>query len=135
LEFYGVESFFWIHKNYVREVKAGPTDIEYHLVESLNDIDSGFAIDSQGDEDMERIAVSSEAESRGASALLESYILGMLSNLNALTTQRIHQMLSMFQAPDFSYNKTETELSHFLMSLVSQKKLEFVDGLFKRSGT
>jgi len=65
---------------------------------------------------------------------LLQYVLGMLTNLESLPLQRIHNMLKMFvpaSGPDRGYDRTEHELQRFLHLLVDDGKLEHSAGQYK----
>ncbi|KAH6931332.1 hypothetical protein HPB50_023555 [Hyalomma asiaticum] len=61
-----------------------------------------------------------------------SYIVGMLTNLEALTSERIHTMLKMFamQTPSTA-ELTAQELRHFLDSQVAKQKLLYSGGHYR----
>lgn len=61
-----------------------------------------------------------------------SYIVGMLTNLEALTLERIHTMLKMFamQTPSTA-ELTAQELRHFLDGQVSKQKLLYSGGHYR----
>ncbi len=60
----------------------------------------------------------------------ESYVMGMVTNLESLPLQKIHNMLKMFVLEPV-YDKTIAELETFLAKLVNDGKLTF-DGLVYR---
>ena len=67
-------------------------------------------------------------------AQAESYVMGMLTNLESLPLARIHNMLKMFLPPSGSergYYHTEAELRRFLSRLVEDGKLEQSGGQYK----
>lgn len=61
-----------------------------------------------------------------------SYIVGMLTNLDSLPLERIHQMLKMFasQGPS-TVECSQIELRHFLDRKVREHKLIFNGGLYR----
>ncbi|KAF1790894.1 Cullin homology [Phytophthora cactorum] len=74
-------------------------------------------------------AVSSDAQAEEDLKVLETYIVGMLSNFGSLTIQRIHNMLSTFARSGAQpYTKTISGLSVVLGKLVNKGKLELVGG-------
>ena len=60
-----------------------------------------------------------------------SYILGMLTNLDSLPLERIHQMLKMFasQGPGFEFS--QDELRSFLQRKVREHKLIYAYGVYQ----
>jgi anaphase-promoting complex subunit 2 len=60
-----------------------------------------------------------------------SYILGMLTNLDSLPLERIHQMLKMFasQGPGFEFS--QDELRSFLQRKVREHKLVYAYGVYQ----
>ena len=60
----------------------------------------------------------------------ESYVMGMVTNLESLPLEKIHNMLKMFVLEPV-YDKTIAELEAFLAKLVNDGKLTY-DGLVYR---
>ena len=63
----------------------------------------------------------------------ESYVLGMLTNLESLPLARIHNMLKMFLPPsggEPGYDYSEAELRRFLSQLIEDGKLECSGGQY-----
>lgn len=61
-------------------------------------------------------------------------MLGMLTNLESLPLQRIHNMLKMFlpaSGSERGYDHTEAELRRFLSKLIEDGKLECSGGQYK----
>ena len=60
-----------------------------------------------------------------------SYILGMLTNLDSMPLERIHQMLKMFasQGPGFEFS--QDELRGFLQRKVREHKLVYAHGVYQ----
>ncbi|KAG3112977.1 Anaphase-promoting complex subunit 2 [Phytophthora idaei] len=77
-------------------------------------------------------AVSSDAQAEEDLKVLETYIVGMLSNFGSLTIQRIHNMLSTFARSGAQpYTKTISGLSVVLGKFVNKGKLELVGGQYQ----
>ncbi|DBA04288.1 TPA: hypothetical protein N0F65_002050 [Lagenidium giganteum] len=77
-------------------------------------------------------AVSSDAQAEENLRTLETYIIGMLSNFGCLSTQRIHNMLSVFARSGAQpYDKTISGLAVILGQLVAKGKLEQVAGQYQ----
>lgn len=98
--------------------------------------------DRPGDESMEAQTnvVVEEEETCMASAsdqreeelqVFWSYILGMLTNLDSMPLERIHQMLKMFasQGPGFEFS--QDELRSFLQRKVREHKLVYAFGTYQ----
>ena len=67
----------------------------------------------------------------------EQYVVGMLTNLESLPLDRIHNMLKMFVPADNGdggYDRTEQELQRFLNRMVEDGKLELAGGQYKIRG-
>ena len=63
-----------------------------------------------------------------------SYVVGMLTNLEALPVERIHQMLKMFTLGTASSGNSECslqQLKQFLDSKVKQQLLTFSTGMYR----
>lgn len=80
-----------------------------------------------------------EAESAMASAsdqreeelqVFWSYIVGMLTNLDSLPLERIHQMLKMFASHGPGVEFSQEELKNFLQRKVRQHDLIFAGGVY-----
>lgn len=59
-----------------------------------------------------------------------SYITGMLTNLGPLAVDRIHSFLLMLVPKETPYVRTKLELENFLIRLVDDEKLKYVEGKF-----
>jgi len=61
-----------------------------------------------------------------------SYVVGMLTNLEALPVERIHQMLKMFTLQSSSGDECNLQqLKMFLDSKVKQQLLTFASGMYR----
>ncbi|TYZ62631.1 hypothetical protein PybrP1_006910 [[Pythium] brassicae (nom. inval.)] len=104
------------------------------LVASSSFPDSQYDGDGDGLMDEVETAVSSDAQEAEELRMLETYIVGMLSNFGSLPIQRIHNMLSTFSRSGAQpYDKTISGLSVILGKLVDQGKLEVVGGQYQRA--
>ena len=68
----------------------------------------------------------------------EQYVVGMLTNLESLPLDRIHNMLKMFVQSDDGnggYDRTEQELQRFLGRMVEDGKLEAAGGQYRIRAT
>lgn len=58
--------------------------------------------------------------------------MGMLTNLDALPLERIHNMLKMFVV-DPPFDKSAAQLQAFLNNLIRDDVLEFRDNMYRRA--
>jgi anaphase-promoting complex subunit 2 len=84
------------------------------------------------DEETESALASAHEQREGELQVFWSYIVGMLTNLDSLPLERIHQMLKMFasQGPS-AVECSQQELRHFLDRKVREHQLLFSGGLYK----
>lgn len=84
------------------------------------------------DEEMESALASAHEQREGELQVFWSYIVGMLTNLDSMPLERIHQMLKMFasQGPT-AVECSQQELRHFLDRKVREHQLLFSGGLYK----
>ncbi|KAF1784190.1 Cullin homology [Phytophthora cactorum] len=95
-------------------------------------VNHGLVSFASGRKDLVETAVSSDAQAEEDLKVLETYIVGMLSNFGSLTIQRIHNMLSTFARSGAQpYTKTISGLSVVLGKLVNKGKLELVGGQYQ----
>ncbi len=59
-----------------------------------------------------------------------SYILGMLTNLDSMPLERIHQMLKMFASQAHGFEFSQDELRSFLQRKVREHKLVYAYGVY-----
>ncbi|EQC42222.1 hypothetical protein, variant [Saprolegnia diclina VS20] len=84
------------------------------------------------DEDPIESAVSSDLQLEQEIEVLQSYIIGMLSNFESLPLPRIHTMLTTFaRSGPTPYDKTTGELAAILRALVARGRLEYVGGQYQ----
>ncbi|OQR89958.1 anaphase-promoting complex subunit [Achlya hypogyna] len=77
-------------------------------------------------------AVSSDRQLEQEVEVLQSYIIGMLSNFESLPLARIHTMLSTFaRSGPTPYDKTTAELAAILRTLVTRGRLEYIGGQYQ----
>ena len=102
----------------------------FFYVEVLLDTLAKFEEDEEDDEEEE----SSEKKVDDDSGLQMywSYVVGMLTNLEALSAERIHQMLKMFTLQGSTGAEfTMPQLKQFLDSKVKQQLLIFNSGVYR----
>ena len=64
-------------------------------------------------------------------AVYEQFVMGMLSNLDVLPLERIHNLLKMF-VTEPPYDKSAEQLAAFLARLVADEKLIMEGSLYRR---
>lgn len=89
------------------------------------------AAGGMGDDEAESAVASAEDQLAAEMAVYESYVMGMLTNFDALPLDRIHNMLKMFVAEP-AYDKSAAQLQAFLSKLVAQDKLVCEGSMYKR---
>ena len=124
---------FWQDQGFLREVEA---DV-WSLVEEGPKAGQGKADlsscqDAGGDEE-DSVTASSADQREEELGMFWSYITGMLTNLESLPLERIHQMLRIFaMQPGPSAAECDLqELRAFLDTKVRQHKLAFSGGLYR----
>jgi anaphase-promoting complex subunit 2 len=82
-------------------------------------------------EESEEVMVSSNDQREEELQVFWNYIVGMLTNLDSMSLERIHQMLKLFasQAPGFEFSIEE--LKAFLQKKVREHKLNYVHGVYQ----
>lgn len=71
-------------------------------------------------------------ESREEMRIYWSYIQGMLTNLGAVNSEKIHSFLKMLVPKETPYSKSLEELHQFLEFMVEEEKLVVsAEGLYK----
>ncbi|CAM6090151.1 unnamed protein product [Calypogeia fissa] len=131
----------WVNQGVLVESSgARDGESEYTIVENLGDganrnsgptVAGDAALPLLGEEEGERAVASMEDQWQQEMNVFESYVVGMLTNFESLPLDRIHNMLKMFVS-DPPYDKTLPQLQGFLARLVSEEKLEFQDGSYRR---
>jgi anaphase-promoting complex subunit 2 len=132
---------YWVNNRVVRIVGQGSGGGPVYELATPSHLQEGGAYRDHHadammmDEDMGDQAVSVSAQEEEEIQVYESYIMGMLTNLQQLPLERIHNMLKMFcssGSDNVKYNKTPQQLSAFLQHLCKQEKLECgPDGMYK----
>jgi len=125
---------FWINRGFVVEISR--TSEGCAVYEAVSSLGSGGEARQQAEEDDESgsAATTSQAEQLAAEMrVFEQYVVGMLTNLESLPLQRIHNMLKMFvpaTGGERGYDRSEQELHRFLNHLVEDGKLELSAGQY-----
>lgn len=132
----------WVNQGVLVESSGAKLGESYYtIVENMGDVGSrscaptlgasDSAVPLLGEEEGESAVASMEDQLQQEMNVYESYVLGMLTNFDALPLDRIHNMLKMFVS-DPPYDKSLHQLQSFLAGLVSEEKLEIRDGLYRR---
>jgi len=88
--------------------------------------------DEEGSEDEEPYTETREDQRESELGVFWSYITGMLTNLDSLPLERIHQMLRLFAMQGSTAVECDvSELREFLDAKVRQQKLAFSGGEYR----
>ncbi|XRB12947.1 anaphase-promoting complex subunit 2 [Pseudoscourfieldia marina] len=129
---------FWVSRGLLLERTSQSGGLSYEAASCADGSSGGGAATigataDRRDEDGEdggAVASKEEQESDNM-AVYESYIMGMLTNFDSLSLERIHNMLKMFVVSP-KYDKSQAELSKFLQRLVTDETLMYDGGMFKK---
>lgn len=119
---------FWHAQGLIKEPESGV----YVLVDHL-DSPTAEQIQSQAQEcdDDETSSIRSASDQREEELqVFWSYIVGMLTNLDSLPLERIHQMLKMFASHAPGVEFSQEELKNFLQRKVREHKLVFSGAVY-----
>ncbi|XP_033155870.1 anaphase-promoting complex subunit 2 [Drosophila mauritiana] len=83
------------------------------------------------EEDLESAMASASDQREEELQVFWSYIVGMLTNLDSMPIDRIHQMLKLFASHSGGVEFTQDELKHFLQRKVREHKLIFSGGVYQ----
>ncbi|KAK9448641.1 uncharacterized protein V1518DRAFT_417800 [Limtongia smithiae] len=72
-----------------------------------------------------------EAQAKEEMRVYWSYILGMLTNLQALPLAKMQSFLKMLIPREVGYSSSEEELRGFLEVMIAEEKLELVGGVYR----
>lgn len=120
---------FWQSQGLIREPRS---DI-FQLIEE-NTGESSVEMQTQSqecddDDDEAESAMASASDQREEELqVFWSYIVGMLTNLDSLPLERIHQMLKMFASHGPGVEFSQEELKNFLQRKVREHELVFAGG-------
>lgn len=119
---------FWQSQGIIKEPETGVfvliDDLPNHVTEEMQ---------SQGQEcdDDETSSIRSASDQREEELqVFWSYIVGMLTNLDSLPLERIHQMLKMFASHAPGVEFSQEELKNFLQRKVREHKLIFSGAVY-----
>eukprot|EP00887_Chlorella_sp_A99_P005758 scaffold1.g5758.t1 len=119
------KALFWISQGVLSETRGGG-EVSYHRNDELQSNVAGLA--GEGDMDVEAGGQQDEDQQMSK---YEPFVMGMLTNFDALPLDRIHNMLKMF-VTDPPYDKTVEQLGAFLQGLVAAEKLVLSGGMYKK---
>lgn len=112
---------FWINEGVMRERRAGGK-----LFFCRNETLARPSVAAEYEDDQEQVQENSMN-------YLEPFILGMLTNFDSLSLERIHNMLKMF-ATDPPYDKSLVELSTFMTNLSLRDKVVLEGKAYRKKG-
>jgi anaphase-promoting complex subunit 2 len=113
---------YWVIRGFLRK---GSSEEEFILVEELDDKHMLQMAEQELDEEMHH---GDENELK----VYESIIINMLTNMEVMPLDKIHNMLGLFvHDPYPPYDKTMQELGSYLNELVQEGTLEFDNGMFR----
>jgi len=122
----GEKASVWVNSGVLRKTREADGRVTYTLVEDVDQqVEHPYA---WIEPDLSVMSVEQQMEMN--MKVYECYIMGMVTNLESLPLEKIHNMLKMFVLEPV-YDKTVDELQTFLAKLVSDGKL-FFDGLVYR---
>jgi hypothetical protein len=83
------------------------------------------------DDDPQAAASSEEERLLAEMAPYENYVIGMLTNFESLTLERLHNMLRMFVINP-KYDKSQEQLADFLGHLVGRDRISTEGALYRK---
>ena len=129
----------WLHNGVLTQRRGASGALVYAIADALPTDAGGGAgggAGAAGEEEARggaSMMASSEEQEAAGMRVYEQYVMGMLTNFDALPLERIHNMLKMFVA-DPPYDKTAAQLERFLARLVAEQKLSVDRGSYSRRG-
>ncbi|KAL4426176.1 hypothetical protein ABPG77_007458 [Micractinium sp. CCAP 211/92] len=121
---------FWINQGVLSESRApGQALPVYRRNEQLQ---TGPALGGDQQEGMELEEGGADQEHQEMAAY-EPFIMGMLTNFDALPLDRVHNMLKMFVS-DPPYDKSLDQLGAYMARLVAEEKLSLEGGQYRKRG-
>jgi anaphase-promoting complex subunit 2 len=125
----------WVNVGVLREERDRLGDTLYVVTDAFGDADAaagaGGGAAGPGGEEGGGAVASAEEQAAAEMAVYEQYVIGMLTNFDALTSERIHNMLKMFVSEP-PYDKSAAQLEAFLTRLVAEDKLTLDGGNYRR---
>lgn len=141
----------WHLENLAQEIQVTPTDVRkrllfwqshglikessadyYTLIEDFNKNSDHAPTQHDCEDDETESAMASASDQREEELqVFWSYIVGMLTNLDSLPLERIHQMLKMFASHGPGVEFSQEELKNFLQRKVREHALVFSAGVYQ----
>ncbi|KAH8403692.1 hypothetical protein KR215_001414 [Drosophila sulfurigaster] len=120
---------FWQNHGLITETEPGVFSL---LEEESEKIEfEEMNITDADEEDLESAMASASDQREEELQVFWSYIVGMLTNLDSMPIDRIHQMLKLFASNGGGVEFTQDELKHFLQRKVREHKLLFSGGVYQ----
>lgn len=118
---------FWVSKGLLKE-----TSNDIYILQEESTCKNRLSTDVVEEEETESVMASASDQREEELQVFWSYIVGMLTNLDSMPIERIHQMLKMFasQGPG-AVECGLPELKHFLDRKVREHQLLFSSGLYR----
>lgn len=121
---------FWISQGFVTEAATDYFTLTENVSENTNESRDAQPEDCD-DEENESAMASASDQREEELQVFWSYIVGMLTNLDSLPLERIHQMLKMFASHGPGVEFSQEELKHFLQRKVREHALVFAGGVYQ----
>lgn len=118
---------FWQAHGLIKETS---TDC-YMLIEDFDSKNAEAAHHECEDDEHESAMASASDQREEELQVFWSYIVGMLTNLDSLPLERIHQMLKMFASHGPGIEFSQEELKNFLQRKVREHALIFSAGVYQ----
>ncbi|XP_043948396.1 anaphase-promoting complex subunit 2 [Drosophila biarmipes] len=120
---------FWQNHGLISETTPGVFTLLEKESEKSQFEDMSLA--EADEEDLESAMASASDQREEELQVFWSYIVGMLTNLDSMPIDRIHQMLKLFASHSGGVEFTQDELKHFLQRKVREHKLIFSGGVYQ----
>jgi len=120
---------FWLSQGIIRK----PKEDVYALVDDGTENNEEMQTQSHDiceDDETESAMASASDQREEELQVFWSYIVGMLTNLDSLSLERIHQMLKMFASQGSGADFSQDELKNFLQKKVREYKLVLSAGVY-----
>lgn len=113
-------------------IKEPSTDVFVLVEDTLNEHTEEMQTQTQDceDDEIESAMASASDQREEELQVFWSYIVGMLTNLDSLPLERIHQMLKMFASHGPGVEFSQEELKNFLQRKVREHELIFAGGVY-----
>lgn len=127
---------FWIAREVVCMLRAGPTnEIFYVVVEEQSNRSSSME-GSEMDVENQQMTVGADVNEKASLIQFETYVKGLLTNHGSMTLERIYTMLKLISSGGSSgggwkFDMNLVELKKCLQSFVDQDKLMIIDGQYR----